>query len=414
LREALSKNLKRIIVFLTILGPGIITAFADNDAAGVATYSVAASKFGYAILTTLIPITIVLAITQEIGARLAVVTGKGMGDLVRERFGIRIAIPVFVVTFFVNMIVIVQNVSGVKSALALFRLDYRILLPLILGLLFIFIVKSSYKIIEKFFFLLIFFYGSYFLSAVLAKPDWGLTIKSLFIPTGKLNIDYIFTSIAVLGTTVTLWGQFFINSSIKDKKITTARLKYERLEVYIGSFLTDLFSLFMMVAVIATLFKNGIVIKDAAEAALAIKPFAGELAGIFFGYGLLIAGILGCIIVPLSTAYAFAEFFGYEGSLDTDFKKSRLFYSFFLLQIFLGVVIAFLPQISLFKITLVANFINGLILPVMFYFLFRFANDEELLGDYRNNAFQNVMLIGSAALISIGAIVATFGVFLKI
>lgn len=414
MREALSKNLKRIIVFLTILGPGIITAFADNDAAGVATYSVAASKFGYAILTTLIPITIVLAITQEIGARLAVVTGKGMGDLVRERFGIRIAIPVFVVTFFVNMIVIVQNVSGVKSALALFRLDYRILLPLILGLLFIFIVKSSYKIIEKFFFLLIFFYGSYFLSAVLAKPDWGLTIKSLFIPTGKLNIDYIFTSIAVLGTTVTLWGQFFINSSIKDKKITTARLKYERLEVYIGSFLTDLFSLFMMVAVIATLFKNGIVIKDAAEAALAIKPFAGELAGIFFGYGLLIAGILGCIIVPLSTAYAFAEFFGYEGSLDTDFKKSRLFYSFFLLQIFLGVVIAFLPQISLFKITLVANFINGLILPVMFYFLFRFANDEELLGDYRNNAFQNVMLIGSAALISIGAIVATFGVFLKI
>ena len=262
MREALSKNLKRIIVFLTILGPGIITAFADNDAAGVATYSVAASKFGYAILTTLIPITIVLAITQEIGARLAVVTGKGMGDLVRERFGIRIAIPVFVVTFFVNMIVIVQNVSGVKSALALFRLDYRILLPLILGLLFIFIVKSSYKIIEKFFFLLIFFYGSYFLSAVLAKPDWGLTIKSLFIPTGKLNIDYIFTSIAVLGTTVTLWGQFFINSSIKDKKITTARLKYERLEVYIGSFLTDLFSLFMMVAVIATLFKNGIVIKD--------------------------------------------------------------------------------------------------------------------------------------------------------
>ena len=414
MREALSKNLKRIIVFLTILGPGIITAFADNDAAGVATYSVAASKFGYAILTTLIPITIVLAITQEIGARLAVVTGKGMGDLVRERFGIRIAIPVFVVTFFVNMIVIVQNVSGVKSALALFRLDYRILLPLILGLLFIFIVKSSYKIIEKFFFLLIFFYGSYFLSAVLAKPDWGLTIKSLFIPTGKLNIDYIFTSIAVLGTTVTLWGQFFINSSIKDKKITTARLKYERLEVYIGSFLTDLFSLLMMVAVIATLFKNGIVIKDAAEAALAIKPFAGELAGIFFGYGLLIAGILGCIIVPLSTAYAFAEFFGYEGSLDTDFKKSRLFYSFFLLQIFLGVVIAFLPQISLFKITLVANFINGLILPVMFYFLFRFANDEELLGDYRNNAFQNVMLIGSAALISIGAIVATFGVFLKI
>ncbi len=408
------KNIQRIILFLSVLGPGIITAFADNDAAGVATYSVAASKFGYAILTTLIPITIVLAVTQEIGARLAVVTGKGLGDLIRERFGIRVAIPIFLVAFFVNMIVIVQDVSGVKSALMLFRLDYRILLPAILGLLFLFIVKSSYKVIERFFFLLIFFYISYFLSAILAKPDWVLTVKSLFVPHGKLGFDYIFTSIAVLGTTVTLWGQFFINSTIKDKKITSSKLKYERLEVYIGSFLTNLFSLFMMVAVIATLFKNGVVIRGAAEASLAIKPFAGELAGIFFGYGLLIAGILGCIIVPLSTAYAFAEFFGYEGSLDTDFKKSRLFYSFFLLQIILGAVIAFLPQISLFGITLIANFINGLILPVMLYFLFRFANDEELLGQYRNNAFQNVLLIGSAVLISVGAIIAGLGAFLKI
>ncbi len=407
------KNLQKIIIFLTVFGPGVITAFADNDAAGVATYSVAASKFGYRMLTVLIPITIVLAITQELGARLAIVTGKGLGDLIRERFGIRISIFIFAIALFVNLVVIIQDISGIKSALTLFHLDYRFLLPLILGLLFLFIVKSSYKIIERFFFLLIFFYVSYFLSAILAKPDWGLTVKSLFIPQGNISFDYLFTSIAVLGTTVTLWGQFFINSTIKDKKITTPRLKYEQLEVYIGSFLTDLFSLFIMVAVIATLFKNGIIINDASEAALAIKPFAGELAGVFFGYGLLIAGILGCVIVPLSTAYAFAEFFGYEGSLDTDFKKSRLFYSFFLIQILLGLAIALLPQISLFQITLFANFINGLVLPIIFYFLYRFANDQELLGQYKNNRLQNILLIGSGIIISIGALTGGLGSFFK-
>lgn len=412
-KEFLLKNFRRITIFLVVIGPGIITAFADNDAAGVATYSVAASKFGYSILTILIPITIVLAVTQEIGARLAVVTGKGLGDLIRERFGIRISILIFLLAFIVNLVVIIQNISGVRSALTLFNLDYRIFLPIILALLFFFIVKSSYKMIERFFLLLIFFYGTYFFSAILAKPDWALASKSLFIPQGKINLDYLYTSIAVLGTTVTLWGQFFINSSVKDKKITTPKLKYEQIEVYIGAFLTDLFTFFMMVAVIATLFKNGIVINGAVEASLAIKPFAGALAGILFGYGLLIAGILGCVIVPLSTAYAFAEFFGYEGSLDTDFKKSRLFYSLFLFQIVVGLMIVLLPQISLFKITLFANFINGLILPILFYFLYRFANDSELLGQYTNNKLQNALLVGSGILITIGGITGAFGALFK-
>lgn len=413
LKSSLKKNSMKVILFLTVLGPGLITAFADNDAAGVATYSVAASKFGYSILMTLIPITIVLAVTQEIGARIAVVTGKGLGDLIRERFGIRISILIFLLAFLVNLVVIVQDISGVKSALSLFNLDYRFFLPLIFMFLFFFIVKSSYKVIERFFLLLIFFYGTYFFSAILAKPDWALTVKSLFIPQGNISFGYLYTSIAVVGTTITLWGQFFIHSSIKDKKITTQKLKYEQFEVYIGAFLTDLFTLFIMVAVITTLFKNGIVINGAAEASLAIKPFAGVLAGILFGYGLLIAGILGCIIVPLSTAYAFAEFFGYEGSLDTDFKKSRLFYSLFLFQIILGIILVMLPQVSLFKITLLANFVNGLILPIVFYFLYRFSNDKDLLGQYTNNTLQNILLAGSALVITVGGIIGAVGTLLK-
>lgn len=414
LKQFFVRNSKRIILFLAVLGPGLITAFADNDAGGVATYSVAASKFGYSILTTLIPITIVLAITQEIGARIAVVTGKGLGDLIRERFGIKISVVIFILLFFVNFGVILQDIAGLKDGLGLFKLNYQFFLPLVLIFLFIFIVAASYKKIERLFLFLIFFYLAYFFSAILAKPDWQLTVKSLLIPHGKINFDYLYTSIAVLGTTVTAWGQFFINSYIKDKKLTTNKLKYEQTEIYIGAFLTDLFSLFIMLAVIATLFMHGIKIEGAAEAAIAIKPLAGDLASILFGLGLLVAGFLGSAIVPLATAYAFAEFFGYEGSLDTGFSKSRLFYTFFIIQIALGTIVVFFPQISLFKITLYADFFNGIMLPVIFFFLYKFANDQELMGQYRNTKIQNMLLVGSGIIISIAAILGGLGKFLHL
>ncbi|MBI4004566.1 divalent metal cation transporter, partial [Candidatus Roizmanbacteria bacterium] len=304
---------RRALILLAVLGPGMITAFADNDAGGVATYSVAAAKFGYQMLTALIPITVVLMITQEIGARIAIVTGKGLADLIRERFGIRISILVFFLLFIVNFGVVLQNIGGLKSALLLFGFDYRIFLPLLILFLFLFITTSSYVRIERFFLFLILFYIAYLASAILARPDWTIALQSLVIPRGSVNFDYLYTAVAVLGTTITLWGQFFINSYVKDKKITPEKLKYERLEVYIGAILTDIVSFFIMVAVTATIFQNGLAIEGAADAALAVKPFAGELAGLLFGLGLLIAGFIGCAIVPLATAYAFSEFFGYEG-----------------------------------------------------------------------------------------------------
>ncbi|MBI3366449.1 divalent metal cation transporter [Candidatus Roizmanbacteria bacterium] len=408
-RIFLTKNLKRVVIFLAILGPGLITAFADNDAGGVATYSVAASKFGYSILLTLIPITIVLAITQEIGARIAIVTGKGLGDLIREQFGIKVSVTIFSLLFFVNFGVILQDLGGLKDGLGLFNLPYYLFLPLLILFLFLFIIRASYKKIERLFLFLILFYLTYLFSAILAKPNWQLVVKSLFIPHGKINFDYLYTSIAVLGTTVTAWGQFFINSYIKDKKLTPNTLKYAQSEIYIGAILTDVFSLFMIVAVVATLFINAIKIEGAAEAAIAIKPFAGSLASILFGAGLLIAGLLGIAIVPLATAYAFSEFFGYEGSLDTSFSKSRLFYTFFIIQIILGTIAVFFPQISLFKITLYADFINGIMLPIIFYFLYKFANDQELMGQYINTRLQNILLVGSGLIISIAALLGGIG-----
>ncbi len=404
------KRLKlKIIILMAVVGPGLITAFADNDAGGVATYSVSASKFGYSMLTVLIPVTIVLMITQELGSRLAVVTGKGLGDLIREKFGIRVSVLIFSLLFFVNFGVIIQNIGGLKDGLSLFHLNLWIFMPVVIGFLFLFITKASYAKVEKFFLFLIVFYFAYFVSAILSKPDWGLVAKSLVMPQVKVSFDYLFTSIAVLGTTVTAWGQFFINSYVKDKKLTVDRLKYNQAEIYIGAFLTDLFSLFMMVAVAATVFANKVPIHGAADAALAIKPFAGDLASVLFGSGLIVAGFIGAAIVPLATAYAFSEFFGYEGSLDVSFSKSRLFYGFFIAQVLLAVVAVSFPNISLFKITLYADFLNGLFLPVIFFFLYRFANDGDLMGKHRNSRFQNFMLITCGVAITIGSLVGGFG-----
>ncbi len=402
----------KLLILVAVVGPGLITAFADNDAGGVATYSVAASKFGYSMLTTLIPITIVLMTTQEIGSRLAVVSGKGLGDLIREKFGIRVSVLIFALLFFVNFGVIIQDVGGLKDGLALFHLNLWIFLPVVIAFLFFFITKASYAKVEKFFLFLIFFYVAYFVSAILSKPDWGLVGKSLIMPTGKISFDYLYTSIAVLGTTVTAWGQFFINSYVKDKKLTVDRIGYNRLEIYVGAFLTDIVSLFMMVAVAATVFAHNVHIQGAADAALAIKPFAGDLAGVMFGAGLIVAGFIGAAIVPLATAYAFSEFFGYEGSLDVSFSRSRLFYGFFIVQVLLGVAAISFPNFALFKFTLYADFVNGLFLPVIFFFLYKFANDREIMGKYRNSRLQNVLLVGSGIVITIAALVGGIGSFI--
>jgi Mn2+/Fe2+ NRAMP family transporter len=403
-------NLKiKLLIILAVVGPGLITAFADNDAGGVATLSVAASKFGYNMLTTLIPITIVLMITQEIGSRMAVVTGKGLGDLIRERFGIRISLLIFFLLFFVNFGVIIQDIGGLKDALQLFHLNIFLFLPLVIAFMFVFITKASYAKVEKFFLFLIFFYVAYLFSAVLAHPDWHLVAKSLVVPQGKISFGYLYTAIAVLGTTVTAWGQFFINSYVKDKKLTPEKLKYNQAEIYVGAFLTDIFTLFIMVAVIATIFVHGKSIESAADAAIAIKPFAGELAGTLFGVGLLVAGFIGAAIVPLATAYAFSEFFGFEGSLDIDYTKSKLFYGFFLFQILLGMIAVMFPQISLFKITLYADFLNGIFLPVIFFFLYKFCNDDDLMGKYKNSTLQNILLVTAGVVITIAALIGAFG-----
>lgn len=407
----------KLLFFLAVLGPGIITAVADNDAGGVATYTVGAAKYGMNSQFLIIPITLLLAITQEIGARIAMITKKGLGDLIREKYGVSLSLIIFIFYFITNQGVVLQNVSGLKASFQIFNIPWQIGLILTCILLVFFVIKFDYKKTQRIFIMMIFFYLSYIISAILAKPNWGEALRqSLIFPDLKYlpNIHYWFANIAILGTTITAWGQFFVSSYVTDKKLNIQHIKAEKIEIYLGAFLTNFLSWIMAAAVTYTLFINGINKVDGFSAGLSMKPFAGETASILFGIGLFGASILGLTIVPLATAYVFAEMFGYEGSLDANFKKGKLFYSFFIIQIIIGLILALIPSINLFDLTLYVDFLNGAMLPVIFYFLIKFSEDEEIMGQYVSRGIGNLLVKISAIVITFAVIVTFIGKILNI
>lgn len=413
----LTRFKKWFLIFVSVIGPGIITAVADNDAGGVATYTVAASIYGMASQFLVVPETFLLAFTQEIGARIAIVTKKGLGDLIRERYGIRISLLIFLIYFIVNQGVVLQNISGLKASFQIFKLPWQLLLVLTCFFLIFLIIKYDYKTLQRTFLFLIFFYFSYVVSAILAKPNWLEAFYEAFIFPKKINIfdlSFWFSRIAVLGTTITAWGQFFVHSYIVDKKLDERHLSYERLEIYLGAFITNFFSFMMSLAVTSTLFVNKIKVTDGFLATLAIRPFAGDLAFALFSLGLFAASLLGLTIVPLATAYVFSEFFGYEGSLDASFSKGKLFYTFFILQILIGLIAALFPQINLFKLTLYVDFLNGAMLPIIFYFLIKFSEDREIMGKYTTSKLTSIFLKLSAIIITFAVVIGSVGKILKI
>jgi Mn2+/Fe2+ NRAMP family transporter len=308
---------------------------------------------------------------------------------------------------------VLADFAGLKAGLSIFNVPLIPMLLLFTVLIFISVYKGNYKTNQAIFLGSAFLYIAYIFSAIMAKPDWALALKSVVVPTNiEFSSGFVFTAIAVLGTTITPWGQFFISSFILDKKLTTGSLKYEQLEVFFGAFLTDFFSFFMIVACAATLFANKIAITGAAEAALAIKPFAGEFAAALLGLGLINAGFIGVVVVALTTAYAFSEFFGYEGSLDGPQNKSKSFYMVFLVQIIIALIFVMLPSVSLFKIALYTQSLNGILLPLIIYFLLKFLNDKELMGQYTNNRFYNYFAIASSVVIVIASGFVMVGTFM--
>lgn len=412
IRYFLKRAKYRIPIFLAILGPGIITAVADNDAGGVATYTVAASLYGMSSQFLVIPITFLIYLTQDIGARIAIVTRKGLGSLIRERYGVLISMIVFILYFITNQGVVLQNVSGLKSAFQLFNLPWQLFLIITCALLVFLVIKFNYKKIQNIFLFMLLFYISYIVSAILSNPNWKeALLRGLVLPEKRFIFEpnFWFSSIAVLGTTITAWGQFFISSFILDKNLTPSHIKEERTEIAFGAFLTNFFSWMIAVSVTYTLFINNIVVSDGYSAALAMTPFAGQFSGLLFSFGLFGASILGLTIVPLATAYVFSEMFGFEGSLDADFKKGRLFYAFFTFQLVLALIISLFPQTSLFKLTLYADFLNGAMLPIIFYFLVKFSGDEEIMGKYKVRGIPRLIIIFTSVIITFAVITTFFG-----
>lgn len=405
MKDFIQTSWGKIIIFLAIFGPATITAVADDDGAGVATYSLAGAKFGYSILFILFIITFLLAITQEMGVRIAMVTRKGLGDLIRERNGVVVSVFVFIILMIANLGTIVANFAALKATFIMFKLPHIPLIFISLFLVILLVAKGDYRLNQRVFLLAVVLYFSYIFSAFKAKPDWNKALLGLVYPVDlKLSKEFIFASIAVLGTTITPWGQFFVHSFILDKKLTVDKVRYSQLETYFGAFLTDIFSFFMIVCCAATLFTHKIPLVSGEQAALAIKPFAGELASFLFGFGLINASLMGISIISLTTAYAFSEFFGYEGSLDTPVEKGKVFYGIFIFQVVIAALIVMLPFISLFKIVFYTQALNGILLPFVFYFLLKITNNKNLMGKYTNNPIYNIFAVFSSIVIVISSI----------
>ena len=415
-RFFLSSQWKKIIIFLSVFGPATITAMADNDAGGIATYSIAGAKLGYPILFPLILITILLGVTQEMGMRLTVITRKGLADQIREKYGVKVALLIFASLLVANMGTIFTELSAVKTTSALLHLPAIPSVLVIVAVSFVFITKGSYKLTQNILLLSSLFFLTYIFSAVKAKPDWGLALSNLVYPHGveftpNYLRDYLIIGMGVLGTTITPWGQFFISSFAFDKKIEKGKVNFSQLETYWGALLTDFFSFFMIVATAATLYVHGLPLVSGEQAALAIKPFAGELAGVLFAAGILNAGFMGLVIVSLSTAYAFAEFFGLSGSLNDSYKQSKTFYILYISQLVVATVVIMFPGINLFRLAVATQVLNAVTLPLVLYYLIQLTSNKELMGEFVNNRFQKYFTIISTVVIFLASVITMIAVF---
>lgn len=394
----------RLLPLLAVIGPGIISGSVDNDAGGIATYSIAGAQFGYSLIWVLFLTTFALAVTQEVGARMGLATGKGLASLIREKFGVRWTTFIMAVLLIANIGTIAAEFAGIAAALDILHVSKYLSVPISALVVFFLVSRGTFKKLEKIFLVASAFYLVYILSALLAHPNWLLGIKSLVIPSFSLNKSYLLTIVALVGTTITPWGQFFIQDYVVDKKLTKDDLGIERGDVFFGSFLTNFISFFIIVACAATLFAHGLHINDAKDAALALAPLAGKFASLLFAFGLLNASIFGAALVPVSTSYVITEAFGFESGLNFSFSEAPEFYGLFAFLLLIGALLVLLPFVPLLTILFVSQAINAILLLPILVFLFILSNDKKLLNGYRNGKIINFIVIITFLLIACSAI----------
>ena len=381
----------KFIILMGIIGPGIITASIDNDASGITTYSVAGARYGNALLWTLIPTTIALIIVQEMVARMGIVTGKGLSDLIRENFGIRATFFMLIILLIANFGTTVAEFAGWASSMEIFGLSKYIMVPLGAFLIWILVTKGNYKVVERVLLCACLLYFGYVISGIMAGPDWTGVIKGAIVPTIKLESQFIMLCIAIIGTTITPWMQFYLQSSIAEKGIKKEDYPYTKIDVISGCLATDIVAAFIIITCAATLFPYGIRINEAYEAAYALQPLAGRYASALFAVSLANASILGAIIVPLSTAYYICEAIGWEAGLNKTFKEAPQFMWIYTGLIVVSALIVLIPGAPLVSLMIMSSVLNGILLPFVLVFILFLINNRKIMGDYVNSKNHNIV-----------------------
>ena len=385
------KNIWRnIIVFLAILGPGIITGSVDNDAGGITTYSVAGALYGYNLLWTMFPAFLVLVVVQEMNARMGIVTGKGLADLIREYVGVKITFFIFVGLLIADIGNTTTEFAGVAGSMQVFDISKYISVPISAILVWWLVVKGTYKFSERVFLIFSAFLLVYVVSALLGKPHWHDIGQAMIKPDIKYTKDYLTIVIGIIGTTIAPWMQFYMQSAVIEKGLTISDYKFTLADVIIGSIITVVVAFFIIVACASTLHISGIKIEEAKDAALALKPLAGDLASATFAFGLFIASIFSATILPVATAFYVCEAFGFEAGIDKKWKEAPQFYWLFTSIIIIGAAIILIPNAPLILITLWSQVANGILLPVVLICMILIVNNKEVMGKYVNNRYQNI------------------------
>jgi Mn2+/Fe2+ NRAMP family transporter len=390
------KNWKlRLVLFFAVVGPGFITANVDNDAGGILTYSDAGSRFGYTLLWTMIPITISLIVVQEMCARMGAVTGKGLSDLIREEFGLRITFLMMLGILITNFGNVIAEFAGIAGSMELFGVSKYVSVPICAVIVWLIVVKGQYKSVEKVFLAASFFYITYIVGGVLAKPAWieaiTATVKPPQLAAFKQE-SYLYVMIGVVGTTIAPWMQFYLQSSVVEKGVTKRQYKASQLDVIVGCIFTDVVAWFIIVACAATLFIHGHHgIRDAADGAQALRPLAGDYAYILFALGLFNASLFAASILPLSTAYTVCEGLGLESGVGRKFSEAPTFYWLYTALIIAGGAVILIPGLPLVKITVFSQVVNGAVLPFVLTFMLLLINKKELMGEYVNKPAFNVV-----------------------
>lgn len=391
--------LKRVLLFLSILGPGLITASADNDAPGIATYSMVGSTYGNNFLWLILIITVGEVVILEMAARMGAVTGKGTADLIRERFGVKMTTFAMFCLLIANLGTTVAEFAGIAAAGELFGISKVITVPVLAVLMSLLILRSNYKVVENILIGLSLAALSYIATVFIIKPDWGVILHETVRPQIQLTSDYILSILAVIGTTITPWAIFYLQSSIADKDVSIEDYRNTKIDVTFGSAWGNVISACIIIVSAATLFKMGIKVEDAKDAAMALAPLAGEASTILFAVGLLGASLLAVSVLPLSTTYAVCEAFGFERGLNRSFREAPIFYGGFLGIIILSVIIVLIPDMPLFQMMILSQTLNALLLPVILALVLRLANDRALMGNYRNSRLTNILAIAITLLI---------------